>query len=104
MFVHQDTLQAAEKQVCCGFEIHSLAYSCGTHITSLASLVASVRFSGACLAILLVVLTLWLQYAGIAALIAWTRSVAADTIYSLGPFRSAALIVRLTAAGLWSAA
>jgi hypothetical protein len=69
IFVDQATLQRATNQICCGFEIHSLAYSCGTHITSLASLVASVRFSGACLAILLAVLTLWLQYAAIATLI-----------------------------------
>jgi hypothetical protein len=98
MFVHQDALQAAEKQVCCGFEIHSLAYSCGTHITPCASLVASPVFSVACLAVLLVALTLWLQSVGIAALVAWTRSVAASDIHNLGPFRSAVLIVRLTAA------
>jgi voltage-gated potassium channel len=98
MFVHQVVLQAAEKQICCGFEIHSLAYSCGTHITLCVSLLASTRFSVTCLAVLLVALTLWLQCVGIAALIAWTRSVTATNIHNLGPFRSGALIVRLSAA------
>ena len=52
----------------------------------------------AALAVLLVVLTLWLQCFGIAALIAWIRSAAAGDIHNLGPFRSTALIVQLTAA------
>jgi voltage-gated potassium channel len=52
----------------------------------------------AALAVLLVVLTRWLQCFGIAGLIAWIRSVAAGNIHNLGPFRSTALIVRLTAA------
>jgi hypothetical protein len=89
MFVHQAVLQAAEKQICCWFEIHSLPYSCGTHITLCISLLASARFSVTCLAVLLVALTLWLQCVGIAALVAWTRSIAAGNIHNLGSFRSA---------------
>lgn len=49
-------------------------------------------------AVLLVIATLWLQCAGIAALILWVRKALAGDIYRLGPFRSAMLVVRLTAA------
>jgi len=49
-------------------------------------------------ALLLVTLTLWLQSAGSAALIAWVRSAVAADIHKLGPFHTAALVVRLTMA------
>lgn len=49
-------------------------------------------------AFLLVILTLWLQSAASAALIAWVRPAVAGDIYKLGPLRSAALFVRLTTA------
>ena len=49
-------------------------------------------------AILMVILTLWLQCAGVAALIAWVRRAVTGDVHILGPFRSAALVVRLTAA------
>ena len=43
-------------------------------------------------------LTLWLQSAGTAALIAWVRRALAGDMQQIGALRSAALIVRLTAA------
>jgi voltage-gated potassium channel len=49
-------------------------------------------------AVLMVIVTLWLQCAGLAALIVWIRRSLADDLHRLGPFRSAALVVRLTAA------
>jgi voltage-gated potassium channel len=49
-------------------------------------------------AFLLIILTLWLQCGGLVALIFWVRRVVAGDLHSLGPFRSAALVVRLTAA------
>jgi hypothetical protein len=49
-------------------------------------------------AVLLLILTLWLQCAGVAALIEWLRRVAARDIYRLGPIRSAALVVEATVA------
>jgi voltage-gated potassium channel len=49
-------------------------------------------------AVLLVILTLWLQSAGLAALILWVRRALARDLHSLGPFRSTALVVQLTAA------
>jgi voltage-gated potassium channel len=49
-------------------------------------------------AVLLLVFTLWLQCAGVAALIEWLRRVAARDIYRLGPVRSAALVVQSTVA------
>jgi voltage-gated potassium channel len=49
-------------------------------------------------AVLLTILTLWLQCAGLVALIFWVRRVLAGDLQRLGPFRSAALVVRLTAA------
>ena len=47
-------------------------------------------------AFLLVTLTLWLQSAGSAALIAWVRPAVAGDIHKLGPLHSTALVVRLT--------
>jgi voltage-gated potassium channel len=47
--------------------------------------------------VLLVILTLWLQSAGLAALIIWVRRAVAGDLHRLGPFRSTALVVRLTA-------
>jgi voltage-gated potassium channel len=49
-------------------------------------------------AFLLVTLTLWLQSAGSAALIAWVRPAVAGDIHKLGPLHSTALVVRLTTA------
>ena len=49
-------------------------------------------------AVLLIILTLWLQCGGLVGLIFWVRSVVARDLHRLGPFRSAALVVRLTAA------
>lgn len=47
-------------------------------------------------AILLVIATLGLQCAGIAALILWVRKALAGDIHRLGPFRSARLVARIT--------
>jgi voltage-gated potassium channel len=49
-------------------------------------------------AVVLLVLTLWLQCAGVAGLIEWLRRAVAHDIYKLGPFRSAALVVQFTVA------
>jgi len=49
-------------------------------------------------AVLLVTLTLWLQYAGFTALIAWVRHTAAADIHKLGSFRSAGLVIKSTVA------
>jgi voltage-gated potassium channel len=49
-------------------------------------------------AVLLVTLTLCLQSAGIAALLAFVRQATGGHIHKLGPFRVAALFVRVTAA------
>jgi hypothetical protein len=49
-------------------------------------------------AFVLVTLTLWLQSAGSAALIAWVRPAAEGDIHKLGPLHSTALFVRLTTA------
>jgi voltage-gated potassium channel len=46
----------------------------------------------------IVIITLWLQSAGIAALIHWVRHALASDAHRLGPLRSAVLVVRLTAA------
>jgi voltage-gated potassium channel len=46
----------------------------------------------------LITITLWLQSAGVAILIAWVRRVLEGDRQQIGPLRSAALIVRLTAA------
>ena len=49
-------------------------------------------------AFLLVTLTVWLECGGIARLITWARRAVAADIHKLGPFRSAALVVRVTTA------
>src|SRR5579871_6986721 len=49
-------------------------------------------------AFLLVTLTMWLECGGIATLITWARRAVAGDIHKLGPFRSAALVVRVTSA------
>ena len=46
----------------------------------------------------MVIVTLWLQSAGLAALIHWVRHALASNAHRLGPLRSAVLVVRLTAA------
>jgi voltage-gated potassium channel len=46
----------------------------------------------------LIAITLWLQSAGVAVLIAWVRRALRGDIQQIGAFRSAALIVRFTAA------
>ena len=47
-------------------------------------------------AVLLVALTLSLQFAGVAALINWLRRSMTGNIYQLGPIHSAALVLKLT--------
>src|SRR5690242_4835261 len=49
-------------------------------------------------AVLLVLLTLWLQCGGLVALIFWVRRALAGDPHRLSPFRSTALVVQLTAA------
>jgi hypothetical protein len=49
-------------------------------------------------AILLLILTLWLQCAGLAVLIGWVRVAVAGDLHRLGPFRSATVVVQFTAA------
>ena len=49
-------------------------------------------------AFLLVTLTLWLECGGITWLITWARRAVAGDIHKLGPFCSAALVVRVTTA------
>src|ERR1700751_750326 len=46
----------------------------------------------------LITLTLWLQSAGVAALVAWVRRVLRGDMHKMGAFRFAALVVRLTMA------
>jgi voltage-gated potassium channel len=50
------------------------------------------------IAVGIVIITLWLQSVGLAALILWIRRDVAGHLHRLGPFRSAVLVVRLTAA------
>lgn len=50
------------------------------------------------IAVGIVIITLCLQSAGLAALIHWVRHALASDAHRLGPFRSAVLVVRLTAA------
>lgn len=45
----------------------------------------------------IVIVTLWLQSAGLAALILWIRRTLASGLHRIGPVRSAVLVVRLTA-------
>ena len=49
-------------------------------------------------AVLLVILTLWLQCAGLGALINWLRRAVEGDLARLGPFRSALLVVQLSGA------
>src|ERR1700720_3460177 len=49
-------------------------------------------------AVLLVILTLWLQCAGLAALIFWVRRAVAGDLHRFGPVISAALVGQLTPA------
>ena len=49
-------------------------------------------------AVRIVIITLWLQSVGLAALIHWVRHALASDLNRLGPIRSAVLVVRLTAA------
>jgi hypothetical protein len=46
-------------------------------------------------AVRMVIVTLWLQSAGLAALILWIRRAVAGDLHRLGPFRSAVLVVGL---------
>jgi hypothetical protein len=48
--------------------------------------------------LLLITLTLWLQSAGVSALIAWVRRTVKDEIHTMNGFRLAALFVRLAIA------
>jgi len=50
------------------------------------------------IAVGIVIVTLWLQSVGLAALILWIRRAVASDLHRLGPLRSAVLVVRLTAA------
>jgi hypothetical protein len=50
------------------------------------------------IAVGIVMVTLWLQSVGLAALILWIRRAVAGDLHRLGPFRSAVLVVRLTGA------
>jgi ion channel len=50
------------------------------------------------IAVGIVIITLLLQSAGLAALIQWVRHALASEAHRLGPFRSAVLVARLTAA------
>ena len=48
--------------------------------------------------LLLITLTLWLQSAGVAGLIAWVRHALQNEMHTMGAFRVAALVVRLASA------
>jgi voltage-gated potassium channel len=50
------------------------------------------------IAVWMVIVTLWLQSVGLAVLILWIRRAVAGDLHRLGPFRAAALVVRLTGA------
>jgi voltage-gated potassium channel len=50
------------------------------------------------IAVQMVIVTLWLQSVGLAVLILWIRRAVAGDLHRFGPFRSAALVVRLTGA------
>ena len=50
------------------------------------------------IAVGIVIITLWLESAGLAALIHWVRHSFASDAHRLGPIRSAVLVVRLTGA------
>ena len=49
-------------------------------------------------AVLMVIVTLWLQCAGLGALIRWTRRAVYGDLPKLGPFRSALLVMQLSTA------
>ena len=55
-------------------------------------------FHQAAAAVLLLVLTLWLQCAGVAALIEWLKRVRARGIYTFGSIRAAALVMQTAVA------
>jgi voltage-gated potassium channel len=55
-------------------------------------------FNQAAAAVLLLILTLWLQCAGVAALIEWRKRVMARGIYTFGSIRAAALVMQSTVA------
>ena len=48
--------------------------------------------------VVLVAVTLWVQCAGMAALVIWVRRALAGGAHRIGPFHSAAVVVRLTTA------
>jgi voltage-gated potassium channel len=50
------------------------------------------------IAVRIVIIRLWLQSVGLAALIHWVRHALASDAHRLGPFRSAVLVARLTTA------
>jgi voltage-gated potassium channel len=50
------------------------------------------------IAVRMVIVTLWLQSIGLAVVILWIRRAVAGDLHRFGPFRSAALVVRLTGA------
>jgi voltage-gated potassium channel len=52
------------------------------------------------IAVCMVMITLWLQSVGLAAIIIWIRHAVGGDLHKFGPFRSAALVVRLTGAVL----
>ncbi len=53
-------------------------------------------FHQATAAVLLLILTLWLQCAGVAALIEWLKRIMARGIYTFGSIRAAALVMQTT--------
>jgi hypothetical protein len=55
-------------------------------------------FQQAAACALLLILTLWLQCAGVAALIEWLKRIMARDIYAFGSIRAAALVVQTTVA------
>jgi voltage-gated potassium channel len=61
-------------------------------------LLAMILFHQAAAAVLLLILTLWLQCAGVAALIEWLKHVMTHGIYKFGSVRAAALVVQTTMA------
>ena len=62
------------------------------------SLLAMTIFHQAAAAVLLLILTLWLQCAGVAALIEWLKRLMARGIYKFGSIRAAALVMQTTVA------
>ena len=66
--------------------------------TSFSTFVAMPLFDQTAAAVLLLTLTLWLQCAGVAALIEWLKRVMVRGIYTFGSIRAAALVVQTTMA------